>query len=394
MKRILIIPSWYPTQESPYSGIFFKVQTELMHPQYDMRILAGNPHYYGKKTFVNFLLSPKVQYLKDYFIPTNGLIPFQYKQLTLKSFKSNLTASAKAYFKALNTYITENNWMPDVIHAHDTFWAGYYAKYISEKMKIPFVLTHHNPLIFTNYTPIQESLLKETIEAANKLLCVSNFDKRTFLISGYNVNPIFVGNFVDDSKFTLKNDCTNRDIFNLFTVGLASKRKDFPNLLKALHVLIYKYEQRDIILTLSIPEKFSDGISMSELKALTFELKINDYCRFVSNLSLHDLVHEYQKADLFVSSSYFETFGVAVCEAMSCGTPVVAVNNGGIDDIINYNNGIRIDIGDYENMAEAILKVKNKTIVFDKNRVRESIVEKFGRKAFFDKISSIYNSFS
>ncbi len=390
--KILIIPSWYPTKDSPYSGIFFKVQTELMRPQYDMRILAGNAHYYGKKTALQYITHPKVKSLEGYFIETEGLIPFQYKQLTIKSFNNCLLDGAKAYLKALMDYISLNNWKPDLIHAHDTFWGGYYARYISNKLNIPFIITHHNPLIFTQYTPLQETILKETIEAANILLCVSNFDKRTFLISGYNVDPIFVGNFIDEDKFTLKAYLEPTKKFNLLTVGVASKRKDFPTLLKALQILVHQYGQRDILLTLSIPEHFADGISVSELKALTCELKINEYCRFVSNLSLQELVHEYQKADLFISSSYFETFGVAVCEAMSCGTPVVAVNNGGIDDIINSNNGIRVSIGDYENMADVILQVKNKTISFDKKKVRETIVHKYGRIAFFNKISNIYNS--
>jgi glycosyltransferase involved in cell wall biosynthesis len=392
MKKVLIIPSWYPTEKSPYMGIFFKVQTELMMSDFDMKVLIGKANLYGKKTFFKYLINNRIQKINNHFIQTDYIESFEYKQASFYSFKKQLEISAEAYWTVTQKYLLKKKWKPDIIHAHDIFWGGYYANYIAKKLNIPSVITHHNPLIFNNYTKSQKELLKQTLESANQLLCVSNFDKRTFLISDFDCKPEFVGNFVDEDKFKLKShEQKEKEVFNIFTVGIASKRKDFPTLLKAIRYLVYDLNLKDIKITLNISDKVADGISLENIKQLAVDLKINQYCNFVNNLSLDDLICNYQKADVFTSSSYFETFGVAVCEAMCCGTPVVAINNGGIDDIINSENGIRIPIGDHVGMAQAILKIKNKEIVFNKEKVRESIISKYGRLAFFNRISNIYN---
>ena len=393
MKKVLIIPSWFPTKASPYMGIFFKIQTELMMPSFDMKVLFGKPKLYGRKAILKYIKDDSIGKLENYFLETDYINSFQYKQAAFKSIKAQLNQSAEAYWKATQNYLIKNNWKPDLVHAHDAFWGGHYANYIAKKLNIPSIITHHNPLIFTNYSQEQTTLLKETVESADQLLCVSNFDKRTFLISDYRTNPIFVGNFIDEEKFRLKTSETrNKNTFQLFAVGIASKRKDFPTLLKAISVLVNSLKHQDILLTLNISDKTSDGTSLSEIKKLADELNVSQYCKFVKNLSLDELVKTYQQTDVFVSSSYFETFGVAVCEAMCCGTPVVAVNNGGIDDIINSQNGIRIDIGNYNEMAKAVENIKNGVMKFDKEKIRNSIVSKYGRKIFFNKISIIYDN--
>ena len=394
MKKVLIIPSWYPTYSSPYLGIFFKIQTELMLSGYDMKVLAGKEVLYGRKKFLKYLTSPQIHKIQNYFIQTDYLESFEYKQAAFKSIKNQLNEAAKAYWLATKTYFINNNWKPDLVHAHDVFWGGYYANYIAKKLGTPSIITHHNPLIFNNFSNIKKELFKQTIENTNELLCVSNFDKRTLLISGYDCNPHFVGNFIDEEKFKLKSDFqAEDDIFKIFSVGIASKRKDFPTLLKAINYLVYDLNQKNILLTLNISDKIADGVSLDDIKKMAIDLKIDSYCRFVKDLSLQELVNHYQNANVFVSSSYFETFGVAVCEAMCCGTPVIAVNNGGIDDIINYKNGIRISIGDHINMALAISDLKNKNLTFSAETVRDSIVTKYGRLEFFKRISDIYDRF-
>ncbi len=394
MKKILVIPSWYPTESAPYMGIFFKVQTELMSSDFDMKVLVGKSTVFGKRKILKFITSKSIQKLEKHFLQSNNTVGFEYKQAAFTSLQYQLNKAAEAYWQATQRFFLNENWKPDIIHAHDVFWGGYFANYIAKKLNIPSIITHHNPIIYTNYSIAKMSLLKQTIESANQLLCVSNFDKRTILISDYRCNPIFVGNFIDEEKFKIKTDTSKpKAIFNLFSVGIASTRKDFPTLLKAIDILVNTLKHKDILLTLNISDKTADGTTLSDIKNLANELNILQYCKFVNNLSLDELVIAYQNADVFISSSYFETFGVAVCEAMCCGTPVVAVNNGGIDDIINEKNGIRIDIGDYYGIAKAVENIKNGNKIFKKEKIRNSIVSKYGQQAFKDKISSIYNTF-
>ncbi len=75
------------------------------------------------------------------------------------------------------------------------------------------------------------------------------------------------------------------------------------------------------------------------------------------------LARYYQAADLFLSTSRVEVWGLAISEALACGTPVVATAVGGIPEQItswpqednNEANGILIEPGDAAGLAEAVM---------------------------------------
>jgi alpha-1,6-mannosyltransferase len=60
--------------------------------------------------------------------------------------------------------------------------------------------------------------------------------------------------------------------------------------------------------------------------------------------------------DLYVSPAPYETFGLAVCEALASGVPVVAVNQGGAAELVrNSAAGMLAELGDAAGLAEAML---------------------------------------
>lgn len=62
-----------------------------------------------------------------------------------------------------------------------------------------------------------------------------------------------------------------------------------------------------------------------------------------------------RKASIFVSSSFREAFGLAIIEAMSCGSAVIATSVGGIVDVVdNGKSGVLIPPNDKVKLAEAI----------------------------------------
>lgn len=60
------------------------------------------------------------------------------------------------------------------------------------------------------------------------------------------------------------------------------------------------------------------------------------------------LAHYYSGAKLFVLPSDTETFGMTVIESLACGTPVVALNRGGHQPIINDRGGLGVMDGDLQ----------------------------------------------
>lgn len=69
-----------------------------------------------------------------------------------------------------------------------------------------------------------------------------------------------------------------------------------------------------------------------------------------------DLLELFRRSDLLVSSSYFESFGMAVYEALSMGLPVLALNRGNLPYLITDGiNGLLFN--SLERLSEELLEV-------------------------------------
>ena len=83
--------------------------------------------------------------------------------------------------------------------------------------------------------------------------------------------------------------------------------------------------------------------------------------RFTGNIrDRHDLARLFAAADVFVSASLMETYGLTLVEAMACGTPVVAFRVGGIPEAAPDRQGaILCAPEDATGLIEAITKLRN-----------------------------------
>jgi glycosyltransferase involved in cell wall biosynthesis len=73
---------------------------------------------------------------------------------------------------------------------------------------------------------------------------------------------------------------------------------------------------------------------------------------------VEDLPGLYHSADVVLSTSEYEGFGLTLAEAMAAGVPVVSTRVGGVEDVVEDGvTGILAPLGDEDAMAEAILSL-------------------------------------
>lgn len=88
---------------------------------------------------------------------------------------------------------------------------------------------------------------------------------------------------------------------------------------------------------------------------LVQQLGLHGRVTFLEQLSTEELVHQYNRAQLLVSPSLYEGFGLPAAEALACGTPVVATTAGALREIVEDGvSGLHVPPGEVGPLAEAI----------------------------------------
>ncbi len=86
----------------------------------------------------------------------------------------------------------------------------------------------------------------------------------------------------------------------------------------------------------------------------------------------------YSAADIFVGTSFAESFGQTYCEASACGLPIVAFNVGGIPEVARHNfNANLVDSGDFDQYCACIKQLmENSAMRQEHSQAGRTLVEK------------------
>jgi glycosyltransferase involved in cell wall biosynthesis len=106
------------------------------------------------------------------------------------------------------------------------------------------------------------------------------------------------------------------------------------------------------------------------------------------------MVDYYSLADVYVSSSLMEGFGIPIAEALACQTPVVAVDAGSVSEVMG-SNGTLVPPRDPQSMADAVSKllVDNKLSKELGRSGREHVVKNFDINIMTQKTLEAYERY-
>ena len=111
-------------------------------------------------------------------------------------------------------------------------------------------------------------------------------------------------------------------------------------------------------------------------------------------LNQEDLSKLYQSADVTLLTSKRETFGMAVAESLSCGTPVVGFKSGGSESIAIDGYSKFVEFGDItllEKELRKFLNVKNEGVA---SNISTAALKKYDSKLMAKKYNDLYEKFN
>ena len=256
----------------------------------------------------------------------------------------------------------------DVIHIHTANYIDFYRNsvliYIG-KLFNKRVLLHIHGSLFNEFYNTHPCFVASVCRSADALVTVSSTFVKMLRRYGLNEHIYCLPNCVEFPELYRTEQHHNK--LRLVFVGRINEVKGIYDVLECLHK--YKEQLQDKV------ELHIGGIGDEErfLKMMT------DY-NLSSMIVQHGWVVGKEKEDLFCSSdvfihpSHFESFGIAILEAMSYGLPVITTLIGGIPDFFeDKKSGVAVAPGNVDEIYEAIL-------LFLNDRAYISRMGKYGRE--------------
>ncbi|HEX8528530.1 MAG TPA: glycosyltransferase, partial [Cytophagales bacterium] len=365
--KVLIIPSWYPTRKNHLTGSFFREQAALVQGAVDVKVLYGRPKEISRVDFYRKRIANKLagksyapERCDEEVIGPPPPIGFRYDQVKGLSEAKNYNLMLSQY-QALLAELVAQRWKPDLIHAHATEYGGILAWHLGKKFSIPTLITEHQLFLLHNKTEFVRRKTVQALEGVSRVAAVSYHQLRSILMHDIRCNPVVTGNLIDDDLFRPGPKTANAgSTFNIISVTYPSFIKDNETLFRAVAEVVRR-GHRDIAVTVIGNSAFTDlqKAGTEAFESLAGQYNVRQYCNFVSFVDRAALPAYYHRSNLFVSTSIAETFGVAIREAMAAGVPAVTTANGGIEDTLSERNGIKVNVKDYQALADAIIRVKS-----------------------------------
>ena len=302
-------------------------------------------------------------------------------------------AQLEMYITAFKSTLEEaiDEFKPDVIHAQH-IWV---LSWLAVKTGIPTVITAHGTdLMGYQRGERYRKFADEAAAGAKWIITISNDNDKIVreLFPGCADKVVYMQNGYDPERFYPDPVAKNK-IQELFNIRLKKKLVLFAGKLahfKGVDVLLesarlYEGEHPDEIVTLIA----GDGELAIQLKRQAEKYKLK-HTHFLGHLDIPQLRGLYSVADVSVVPSRREPFGLVAVEALACGCPVIATNQGGLPDIINDNIGALVDVDDAFGLSEAILQELYRPDRAQRGRsAAKYALDKYAQDALIDSLIEI-----
>lgn len=333
---------------------------------------GGNEYYLAKE--LSKLGHEVFIYVSRYSVPRYGKI----RKINSKTDLSNvfvrrldsfgIKSKGMIWLKNLKNQVKKDNL--DVVHIQEWF------------MPMSFQLRQFRNLVLTQRIerfPLSVKILfylygKKVMKRSKAMTTLTTQAKTQLAKQKIKKNIHVIPNGVDTELF--KPSKRSNRIFNILFVGRFSDEKGLDILLRAVSRLKFSHKLT-LVSAGPVKQKY---IEMAKRLDLNFKV--------VSSLPQSRLSEYYASADVVVIPSLKEPFGFVTLESLSCGTPVIGSDIGGMRDIIHPEIGLKVKPGSTNDLIRALNKMH--AVSSSLKNCREFILQNYSWQSTAKKYLEVY----
>ena len=262
----------------------------------------------------------------------------------------------------------------DLMHAN-FFMSGMVARQVRKTLGIPFVMTFHalgrvrrlNQKEADAFPDIRFAIEERLMQEADRIIAECPQDQsdmeQLYGAPSDRIDIVPCG-FDPDEFWPVTLDARQQlglgqDEFIVLQLGRMVPRKGVDNVIRAVAILKHQYQVPVRLLVVGGNAEQPDPIATPELgrlMALAQSLNVADEVTFTGQRRREQLRYYYSAANVFVTTPWYEPFGITPVEAMACGTPVVGTAVGGIKTtVVDGETGLLVPPNAPEILAEKLV---------------------------------------
>lgn len=206
-----------------------------------------------------------------------------------------------------------------------------------------------NPL-FALYVGLGEWIVRTTHRKV-PFCVVSDSTADELTRSGFQKEMVeIIHNAVDHSIYTPGSE-TSKIRGRIIYLGRVKRYKGIDIILRALTVIRKEIPEAHLVVV-------GGGDDHERLKKICAELHLDSAVEFTGMVSTESKIEHLRKAQVMVTPSPKEGWGVTTIEANACGTPVIASNVPGLRDAVrDGETGLLFPFGDEKELTRLVVRV-------------------------------------
>jgi glycosyltransferase involved in cell wall biosynthesis len=241
----------------------------------------------------------------------------------------------------------------DLMHAN-FFMSGVAALAVRTRIPVPLVMTFHalgkvrrlHQGSADGFPDSRFAIEATLVRDADRIIAECAQDKDD-LVNLYGGDPdridIVPCGFDDGELFPIDRARAraalrwNRNAFSILQLGRMVPRKGIDNVIRALAELRHAHGRDARLYIVGGSTEVPDETATPEigrLRGIARALRVADRVTFCGRRDRPELHRYYSAADVFVTTPWYEPFGITPVEAMACARPVIGARVGGIKSTV------------------------------------------------------------